>query len=147
MTNADERNMTEKLLDNVLKLAFEEEAETASDGEEEKAVLPAALDRRIRRRIRLHTAAELLRKHARGIAAAFVLALAVDADGLHVKAYGQSVTVPYEFANGVLTANISAIYPDYSFATASLAGNGELIVTLADATGYVGETLYLKPEN
>ncbi len=77
MTNADERNMTEKLLDNVLKLAFEEEAETASDGEEEKAVLPASLDRRIRRRIRLHTAAELLRKHARGIAAVFVLALAV----------------------------------------------------------------------
>ena len=69
--------MTEKLLNNVLKLAFEEEAETASDGEEEKAVLPAALDRRIRRRIRLHTAAGLLRKHARGIAAVFVLALAV----------------------------------------------------------------------
>ena len=78
---------------------------------------------------------------SRGLKATF------DADGLHVKAYGQSVTVPYEFANGVLTANISAIYPDYSFATASLAGNGELIVTLADATGYVGETLYLKPEN
>ncbi len=77
MTNADERKTADKLLDNVLKLAFEEEAETVPDGEEENVVLPASLDRRIRRRIRLHTAAELLRKHARGIAAVFVFALAV----------------------------------------------------------------------
>ncbi len=71
----------------------------------------------------------------------------VDVDGVHASAYGQNVTVPYAFENGVMTANISALYPDYSFAAATLGEGGELIVTLADATGYVGETLYLKPVN
>ena len=75
------------------------------------------------------------------------LRAAIDADGVHAVVYGQSATVPYTFENGVMTADLTPVSPDYGFATAALADNGDLIVTLADASGYVGETLYLKPEN
>ena len=57
------------------------------------------------------------------------------------------MTVPFNYEGGKMTADISAVSPDYGFATATLGDNGELVVTLADATGYVAETLYLKPEN
>ena len=69
----------------------------------------------------------------------------IDADGVHVTAYGQKLNVPYAYENGVMSANISAVSPGYGIATATLADNGELVVTLADASGAVGETLYLRP--
>ena len=75
---------------------------------------------------------------------AYGLSAVIDANGVHISAYGQQVTVPYEFADSVMTANISAVYPDYCFASAVLSSPGELVVYLADATGYIGETLYLK---
>ena len=68
----------------------------------------------------------------------------IDADGVHVTAYGQKLNVPYQYENGVMSANISAVSPSYGIATASLADNGELVVTLSDAAGNVGETLYLR---
>ena len=68
----------------------------------------------------------------------------IDADGVHVTAYGQKLNVPYQYENGVMSANIFAVSPSYGIATASLADNGELVVTLSDAAGNVGETLYLR---
>ena len=68
----------------------------------------------------------------------------IDADGVHVTAYGQKLNVPYQYENGVMSANSSAVSPSYGIATASLADNGELVVTLSDAAGKVGETLYLR---
>ena len=78
---------------------------------------------------------------------AYGLKASIDADGVHATVYGRSVTVPFNYESGKMTADISAVSPDYGFATATLGDNGELVVTLADATGYVAETLYLKPEN
>ncbi len=114
MKNLKDMTTGEKLLEGVLKLAFEEEAadDAAAQAAKEAAVsVPAALGRRVRRRIRLHTSAELLRKHARGIAAVFVLALAVwiavavsggvSADGpeyvltSETDAYGQNLMVSF----------------------------------------------------
>ena len=58
-------------------------------------------------------------------------------------AYGRTVTVPYTYgSDGFLRADISALYPDFGFATALLVDN-ELLVNLADAEGNIGETLYL----
>ncbi len=68
----------------------------------------------------------------------------IDENGMHVTAYGQKLTAPYEYKDGRLSADISAIYPSFGFAVASLADNGELVVTLADSAGTVGETLYLR---
>ena len=54
--------------------------------------------------------------------------------------------MPYKFENGIMTADLTAVSPDYGFATAARADNGDLIVTLADASGQIGETLYLRAE-
>ncbi len=70
----------------------------------------------------------------------------IDANGVHAVVYGQRATVPYKFENGVMTADLTAVSPDYGFATAARADNGDLIVTLADASGQIGETLYLRAE-
>ena len=83
MTVPNNRIATDALLDRVLELAFEEEAAERQQQEQEacedaeKTAVPPALDRRIRGRIRLWSAAELLKRHARGITAAFVCVLAV----------------------------------------------------------------------
>ena len=80
MTDTERKQREEKLLDSVLRIAFEEEAaeaETAGTEAEREIEIPAALDRRVRRRIRLRAATDFVREHARPIAAVFVLALAV----------------------------------------------------------------------
>ena len=80
MTARNQRKRQDELLDRVLGLAFEEEAaerQQEASEDTEKTVIPPALDRRVRRRIRLWSAMELLKAHARGITAAFVCVLAL----------------------------------------------------------------------
>ena len=67
----------------------------------------------------------------------------ISASGIIAVAYGQTLSVPCAWQDGRLTADISALYPDYGFAAAVLQ-DGELVVTLSNAAGEVGETLYLR---
>ena len=77
MTAMNDKNREDRLLDRVFELAFEEEAAEVPPEEEKMTVVPPALDRRIRRKIRFHAAQDLVKSHVRGIAAAFVCVLAL----------------------------------------------------------------------
>lgn len=77
MTALNQRKRQDELLDRVLELAFEEEAAEEPQEVGKNTVVPPALDRRIRRKIRLHIAGDLLRTYTRGIIAAFVCVVAL----------------------------------------------------------------------
>ena len=72
-TEIEKKEYGAALLDGVLRLAFEEEDVFAG----EEMPVPSALESRMRRRIRIHSAVSALRCHARGIAAVFVCVLAL----------------------------------------------------------------------
>jgi len=122
VTVLSKRKIEDELLDRVLELAFEEEIAERQERQEqdacedaEKTVVPPALDRRIRGRIRLWSAMELIKTHARGISAAFVCVLALSvilavsmrasADGpvwamtSEPDAYGQTLLVSFVTAS------------------------------------------------
>ena len=67
----------------------------------------------------------------------------IDAEGVHAVVYGQKATVPYAYADGAMTADLSVVSSENSFARAILQ-DGEMVVTLSNASGQVAETLYLK---
>ena len=67
----------------------------------------------------------------------------IGAEGVHAVVYGQKATVPYAYADGAMTADLSVVSSENSFARAILQ-DGEMFVTLSNASGQVAETLYLK---
>lgn len=82
MTISEKRSIEDELLDRVLELAFEEFEKEASEREgspedAERTAVPAALNRRIRGRIRRRAAGKLFRRHVRGITAALACVLAL----------------------------------------------------------------------
>ena len=74
----------------------------------------------------------------------FNLTAKISADGVTAVIYGQTVQMTYSYADGVMTADLGEAYPEFSHLSATLADGGELIVTMANDLGTVGETLYLR---
>ena len=69
----------------------------------------------------------------------------INQDGVSVTANGKTITVPFEYKDGQISADIRAVYAAFGYAAATVdAETGELVVTLANAAGEVGETLYLQ---
>ncbi|MBR4205674.1 MAG: hypothetical protein IKQ92_09375 [Clostridia bacterium] len=136
--NVRTNQIASTLFDAVLKLALEPEEEEVSHGGD--APVPPALERRIRRRLRLCALRDAVRRHAKtaaavlvcvlGVAAAFVLSQRAAADvpvwtlTSETDAYGQNLMISFETdrtpaKEGIITPLSAAAFLDGRERTAS----------------------------
>ena len=68
----------------------------------------------------------------------------ISESGVRAAVYGREIDTAYRYQDGQLRADFSAVYPYYPYLTAGMNLSGEIEVSLLDASGAVGETLYLR---